>query len=353
MWIASSLETIRTPTYIALGNFDGIHRGHRKVMEPILGLRSEVANAKCQADLERQLVGVVHQGFSAVSSADASAIIDVNGDRTTSPQISVVTFSPHPRAFFSGQPQQLLTPLDEKAEWLAALGIDQLVLLPFDQELANLTPPAFVEEILVGHLQAQFISVGQDFCFGRQRSGTSQDLRAIAAQFGIPTHIVSLQYDEGERISSSAIRQALQDGHPEYAAQLLGRPYSLIGEVVTGQQLGRTIGFPTANLRVPSDKFLPRQGVYGVWVHLAEVAEPLLGVMNLGQRPTVDGTRQTIEVHVLNWAGDLYGQRLRVDLAMFIRPEQRFTGIDALKAQIHQDCETARERLLQSYPLSD
>lgn len=315
MRITSSPQTVQTPTYVALGNFDGIHRGHRQVIGPILAIPT------CPAHLPDS--AIIHS--------------------------TVVTFNPHPQEFFTGQPRTLLTPLTEKAYYLQALGVEQLMLLPFNQALAMLSPQEFVEEILVRCLQARWISVGQDFCFGRQRSGTTADLQAIAAQYNIPVVIAPLHTCDGERISSSAIRQALEQGHLQRANQLLGRPYTLIGQVVQGQQLGRTIGFPTANLQLPPEKFLPKQGVYGVWVQPFTdghtVPPPLPGVMNIGYRPTVDGTRQTVEVHLLDWSGDLYGKTLFVSLESFLRPEQKFASIEALKAQIQADCATARSQL--------
>jgi riboflavin kinase/FMN adenylyltransferase len=302
VWITSSLDTVRTPTFVALGNFDGVHRGHRKVIAPIL--------------------------------SDSIA--------------TVVTFHPHPQEFFTGQPRQLLTPLDEKVEILRSLGVEQLVLLPFDQILANMPPVEFVETILLKQLQARKISVGQDFCFGSRRAGTTEDLRAIAAKHGVEVQVIPLHTQNDERISSSAIRQALQDGDLSTANDLLGRPYSLIGNVVHGQQLGRTIGFPTANLQVPLEKFLPRQGVYSVRVYCPTLPAhegSLPGVMNIGNRPTVDGLKQTIEVHLLDWSGNLYDQTLTVSLEKFLRPEQKFPSLDALKTQIQLDCEMARSLL--------
>lgn len=306
MWITSSLDTVKTPTFVALGNFDGVHRGHQQVIQPILG--------KSHA--------------------------------------TVVTFYPHPQEFFTGQRRPLLTPIDEKAGYLQQLGVEQLVLLPFNQVLASLTPEEFVAEILVAQLHARQVSVGQDFCFGRQRSGTTTDLRTIAFRYGIAVQIAPLYTHEGERISSSAIRQALQIGNLPYANHLLGRPYTLMGSVVQGQQMGRTIGFPTANLKLPPEKFLPRQGVYSVWVQRQhQDTEPLPAVMNIGNRPTVDGTQQTIEVHLLDWSGDLYGEELRVCLEGFLRSEQKFASLDDLKTQIQADCDTARSRLLMSKQL--
>jgi riboflavin kinase/FMN adenylyltransferase len=313
VWVTSSLTSALTPTAAALGNFDGIHLGHRQVIEPVLS-----------------------------SLATPSS--------TERPYITVVTFDPHPQEFFSGQPRCLLTPLSEKSELLRLLGVDQLVLLPFDRELASLSPDEFFENILVRQLQVKRVSVGADFCFGRQRAGTALDLKAIAAAHGVEVSIAPLKNLEGSRISSSAIRQALDQGELETANRLLGRPYCLVGQVIQGQQVGRTIGFPTANLQPPPEKYLPRQGVYAVRACLCGQGNPisfatqptLPGVMNVGYRPTVDGTTQVIEVHLLDWTGDLYGQTLMVNLENFLRPEQKFDSLQALKTQIQQDCDRAR-----------
>ena len=255
---------------------------------------------------------------------------------------SVVSFFPHPRQFFSGEKIQLLTPIAEKAEILSSLGIDQLILLPFEDRLASLNPQQFVRQILVEQLQTKIISVGTDFRFGFQRQGTAEDLKSIASGWGIEVHLNSLRkYQDdtaGERVSSSLIREALLAGEIERANIMLDRPYRLLGKVVTGQQLGRTIGFPTANLKVPSEKFLPRYGVYAANVY--REGHVFKGVMNVGCRPTVAGAAPTIEVHLLNWSGDLYGKALKVDLLRFLRPEQKFDSVEALKQQIARDCQS-------------
>ena len=265
---------------------------------------------------------------------------------------TVVTFNPHPQEFFSGQPRRLLTPLDEKVRQLQAIGVEQLVLLPFDRELAQLSPEEFVAAILIEGLQTKRISVGMDFCFGKGRTGTAADLQAIAARHGVEVEIATLQRLGETRISSSAIRQALLDGEVATAAALLGRPYSLVGTVRQGQQVGRQLGFPTANLLLPTEKFLPRLGVYAVWVEVegaqGKMGQPdrrLPGVMNLGHRPTVDGTQLLPEVHVLDWSGDLYQRSLTVHLHHYLRSEQKFASLDDLKAQIAADCDQARSLL--------
>jgi riboflavin kinase/FMN adenylyltransferase len=310
--VISSTATALIPTAIALGNFDGVHRGHRTVIEPI--------------------VGIGRTGHPELESEETETV-----------WATVVTFNPHPREFFTGQNKRLLTPLEEKVKQLERLGVEQLVLLPFDRELAALSPQNFVETILVQQLRASHISVGEDFCFGHNRSGTAVDLRAIAHRFGIEVAIAPLTNSYGERISSSLIRQALQDGKIEQANHLLGRTYTLTGSVITGQQLGRTLGFPTANLKISKNKFLPSYGVYSVSAIL-ESGEHIPGVMNLGCRPTVDANPlPTLEVHLLDWSGNLYGQTLSVKLKKFLRPEQKFSSLDALKAQITADCDLARK----------
>lgn len=311
MWVTSSLTKALTPTTVALGNFDGVHCGHQNVIQPILNSSPLTAASK--------------HGYG-----------------------TVVTFNPHPQEFFTGQRRALLTPLPEKVEQLVHLGVQQLVLLPFDRELAALSPQQFVEQILVQQLHAQRISVGQDFRFGKQRGGTATDLQAIAASYGIPVEVIPLHTCQGDRISSSSIRTALEQGDLQHAKTLLGRPYTLTGSVVQGQQLGRTIGFPTANLQLPPEKFLPRQGVYAVRASITEPA-PLRpcapayeGVMNIGCRPTVSGAYPSVEVHLLDWSDDLYGKTITVQPEKFLRPEQKFASLEALKTQIQADCEAAR-----------
>nr|WP_199319622.1 bifunctional riboflavin kinase/FAD synthetase [Dolichospermum sp. FACHB-1091] len=326
VWVASSTEGLLTPTAVALGKFDGVHLGHQRVIQPVL-----------------QLVW----GESGENSTPPAR-------KNPRPYSTVVTFDPHPHEFFTGQPRDLLTPLDEKVQQLRSLGVEQLVLLPFDRELSALSPEEFVDKILVQQLQCQQISVGQDFCFGKKRMGTAQDLQILAAKYNIPVTIVPIKTDtdslsttDDTRISTSLIRESLEVGDIPKANRLLGRPYTLTGEVVTGQKLGRTIGFPTANIQLPKDKFLPRHGVYAVEVIIHNQTpdtDPIqqLGVMNIGNRPTVNGIDTRVEVHCLNWSGDLYGKILEIQLVRFLRPEQKFPSLEALKNQIQLDCTAAQ-----------
>jgi riboflavin kinase/FMN adenylyltransferase len=351
VWITSSLSTALTPTLVALGNFDGLHLGHRQVVQPILhkdlarqgSIRDKriIQNPSCQ-ELAARSPGNEGESGDRESAGGSRE----GGDRAYP---SVVTFNPHPQEFFSGQRRILLTPPNEKVKQLEAMGVEQLVLLPFDRELAQMTPEEFVEEILIERLQAKRIAVGEDFRFGRHRSGTVRDLEAIAAPHGIDVFIVPLQTAENERISSSAIRTCLQNGNVQRANRLLGRPYSLVGTVVHGRQLGRTLGFPTANVQVPPQKFLPQYGVYAVrasWECDNGGPLPLPGVTNIGCRPTVEGNLEvSVEVHLFDYCADLYGKTLTVELVGFVRPEQKFGSLDALKAQIQADCDSARQIL--------
>jgi len=291
-------EEVSQPTVVALGNFDGVHRGHQAAIAQL---------------------GMLGGGIP-----------------------TVVSFDPHPREFFSGQSRLWLTPLPEKAQCLGALGIGQLVVLPFDETLAQRTAAEFMAAILQDQLQAQGICVGEDFRFGWQRQGTVVDLRRV---WGDRLRVLPAQThrsapgDPAVRISSSAIRTALERGEMALAQDLLGRPYTLTGEVVPGHQNGRRLGFPTANLRLHPKKFRPRPGVYSGWVR--ELGLP--AAINLGQRPTLDGTGEpTVEAHILDWQGDLYGQTLTVTLERFLRPEQRFASLPALQEQIARDCAAVR-----------
>ena len=358
MWITSSLKAAKTPVNIALGNFDGVHLGHQRVMAQILNA-GKFANRQADQNGHRAAERLSASAIASLHSVTETLGLSCWQDRTRLNQAenfslsiepvnvfkkraysTVVTFSPHPQEYFLGVSKQLLTPVAEKAWQLSKLGVHQLVMLPFNQEMAELSPEDFVERVLVEGLQTQQISVGSDFRFGKGRSGNADRLQAIAQSHDIPVIQVPLKYEGSDRISSSSIRTALRTGDPHTAAQLLGRPYTLTGLVVKGKQLGRTIGFPTANLQLPKKKYLPSTGVYSVYVYGLESA-PLRGVMNIGNRPTVDGQDLSVEVHVLDWAGDLYGQLVTVALEGFVRPEQKFESLDQLKAQIVADCRVA------------
>ena len=347
VWVTSSTELALTPTCVALGKFDGVHRGHKRVIKPILPTSQNDKRGGRQSGEEKIITDIPGESIYTANSRFSPS-------HTYS---TVVTFNPHPQEYFTGKPRAWLTPMEEKIQELRSLGVEQLVMLPFDKVLCTLSPEDFVEKILVEQLRAACISVGEDYRFGSQRRGTAQDLQIIAAKYDIPVNIVPLETQghsqpsnlhKEERISTSLIREILATGDMERANEMLGRPYTLIGKVITGQKLGRTIGFPTANLQLPKDKFLPCKGVYAVRVSiLNEISDKYedcyLGVMNIGSRPTVNGANLSVEVHLLDWAGNLYDETLRVRLEKFLRPEQKFSDLEALKHQIQQDCINAKK----------
>lgn len=289
------------PTAIALGSFDGLHPGHRRVI-------------------------------AAVTAGDGEGAVP-----------TVVSFWPHPREVLHGEPRLRLDLPGEKLALLEPLGIRQLVLVPFNRQLAALSPEAFVEQVLVGQLQARRIAVGSNFRFGAGRSGDTDDLVRLGASRGIRVEVVPMLRDGEERVSSSRIRRALAAGQIAEAERLLERPYRFSGAVVRGRRLGRQLGWPTANLRVDGRKFLPREGVYAAWAVWGAGA-PMAAVMNLGPQPSVDpAAPSAVEVHLLDRQLELEeGQELVVQPIAFLRGQQRFANLEGLSAQIGRDADQAR-----------
>ena len=258
-----------------------------------------------------------------------------------------VTFDPHPGVVLGRGSPPLLTTLDRRAELVQALGVDDLSVCPFDADLASWAPRRFVEELLVGALGARLVVVGENFRFGAQRAGDFALLRALGAELGFDAEPAPLAGDDKGPFSSSRARDAIGAGDVEEATRVLGRPHAFTGTVVRGAQRGRTIGFPTANL-AEIVEMVPARGVYAVEVDGITRAPASVsrsssrGVMNIGIRPTVAGELETCEVFVLDWSGDLYGRRIRVDVLARIRAERKFASLDELKAQIAKDVEAAR-----------
>ena len=286
---------------VALGNFDGVHLGHQAVIGTAL------ARAR-------------NHGVPA----------------------GVMTFEPHPRAVFNpGQAPFRLTPFRIKARLIEALGVDFLLMQHFDKAFAAHTAEQFIDEVLIQGLGARAIVTGYDFCFGKGRAGTVQMLRG-RPEFETVT-VDAQGASDGQTYSSNLIRQILLDGHPDRAAALLGRAWEIEGRVETGDQRGRTIGFPTANIHL-GDYMRPAVGVYAVRAGIDQGAGTVWhdGVANLGRRPTFDKQDLILEAHLFDFDGDLYGRHLRVALAGYIRPERKFDGLPALKAQIAADCDAAR-----------
>ncbi len=291
---------VPAPVALAIGNFDGVHLGH--------------------AELLRRLA----------DAASRRALVP-----------TVLSFEPHPREFFApdAAPARLST-LREKLELLAEAGVEQTMICPFNAAFAALSADEFIEQVLVGALRVGHLIVGDDFRFGRGRTGDFALLQAAGRQHGFTVETMGSVTVDGERVSSSGVRRALAAGDMERAARLLGRPYVIDGQVVHGQKLGRQIGFATANLRIKHNP-LPMTGVFAVEVGgLGET--PLPGVANLGIRPTVGGTRPLLEAHLFDFDRDIYGAHISVRFVHKLRDERRFPNFDALKAQIAADAAAAR-----------
>jgi len=256
---------------------------------------------------------------------------------------SVVSFWPHPREVLHGDTRLRLDLPAEKLELLEPVGIEQLVLVPFDPALAALTPEAFVEQVLVGQLAAGLVAVGENFRFGKGRSGDTAALIALGQRYGLAVEVLPMLWDGPERVSSSRIRRALAAGDLEEARRLLERPYRFSGQVVQGRGLGRKLGWPTANLQVDGRKFLPLEGVYAAMASVAG-APPVPAVMNLGPQPTVDPMAPSaVEVHLLDRSMELVGQELRIEPLKLLRTQCAFANVQALSAQIGADAEAARK----------
>jgi riboflavin kinase/FMN adenylyltransferase len=293
---------------VTVGNFDGVHRGHQALVAATL-------------DAARP------QGGTAV----------------------VLTFDPHPSHVLSPHraPEAILT-VEQKAEILASLGIERLAVLPFTRALADKDAPTFAREVLHDCLGARTVIVGQGFRFGRHREGDAARLRALGGELGFSVEAVGAVLHEGTPISSTRIREALARGEIEAARELLGRRPFVDGRVRRGDGRGRTIGFPTANLELLNEA-VPGGGVYACWARVLDEPARRAAVVNVGRRPTFGaGGALLVEVHLLDFAGDLYDRTLRVEFEQKLRDEQAFPSVDALKAQIAADASTARRVLMES-----
>lgn len=295
---------VERPSIVTVGVFDGVHRGHQSLL--------------------RQLVDAAHQ-------QDKLAV--------------VVTFFPHPDVVLGGieAPYYLNRP-ERRAALLGELGIDVVVTLPFDDHIRHIRAADFVDQ-LVRYVKMAEIWATPDFAMGYQREGNVAFLQSRAAALGYTVQTIEPLADAntGDIVSSTSIRQALSEGDMRRVDDLLGRPYRVGGRVVKGQQRGRTIGFPTANVANWPLQLLPANGVYACWAYLSD--ERYLAVTNIGQRPTFDGIDTTVEAHLLGFDRDIYGQHLDLDFVEHLRGEVKFSGIEALVAQIKQDILVARTKL--------
>jgi riboflavin kinase/FMN adenylyltransferase len=277
----------------------------------------------------------VHVGHRAVIEAARQQVESHGGNCV------VVTFDPHPIRVLAPEraPRQLLASLDHKARLLEKIHVDALLALPFTREFAQNSATDFIES-LVRHQNVATIAVGEDWRFGKGREGDVTFLRRIGERLGFQVIALPPVMHQGERISSTRIRQSIRDGAMTNAAEMLGRPYGIEGLVVKGQQLGRTLGFPTANIALGEEQ-LPPDGVWAVRGH--GDGHAWQGVANLGNRPTVDGLSRVFEVHLFDHDSDLYGEMLEVEFVKHLRPEQKFPSLDALREQIAKDVTAARE----------
>lgn len=289
-----------TRTIVTLGTFDGVHIGHKKIIERL------VANAKAN-----------------------------NGETV------ILTFFPHPRMVLQdGSGIKLLNTIDEKSALLEQCGVDHLIIHPFDQEFSRLTAEEFVESILVNQFQLKTIIIGHDHRFGRNRTANIDDLIEFGKQFSFDVEQISAQEIDQVSVSSTKIRNALNEGNCQLANEYLGYPYFLTGIVKKGKRIGRTINFPTANLHINETyKLIPKNGVYVVSALLNN--QTVYGMMNIGFNPTVNGEKQSIEIHFFNWEADLYNHNIQVNIHQRIRDEQKFDSMEELQKQLLLDRDTS------------
>jgi riboflavin kinase / FMN adenylyltransferase len=290
------------PAVLTMGKFDGLHLGHQRLIA---------------TTIERA--------------------------RTLGIASAVLTWEPHPNAVLRpDQPLQLLTSLEEKIELIAHHGPDRLIIAPFTRATMATSADAYMAQIVTA-MPVRELWVGEDFAMGRGRTGDVASLMVIGMELGFAVGAVSKVIRDGVPVSASRVRELLRVGEVAGVAPLLGRPFGLRGLVIEGDRRGRTIGFPTANMQIAPEHVLPADGVYACHVYLN--GEGLPAVTNIGMRPTFDGLRRTVEAHLLDWSGDLYGQSLRLEFNARLRGEQKFGSIEDLIAQISRDAAQARALL--------
>jgi riboflavin kinase/FMN adenylyltransferase len=291
-------------TIVTIGTFDGVHLGHAAI-------------------LKKLTQNTQNETFES----------------------TVLTFFPHPRMVLQGKSDlKLLNTINEKIELLEKIGIDNLIIHPFDEKFAELNAEAFVSTILVDHLRVQKIIIGYDHRFGKNRTANIDDLISFGTQYGFEVEQISAQEIDEISISSTKIRTALEEGDIQLANEYLGYSYFLSGTVVKGKQLGRTIGFPTANISLEEDyKLVPQNGVYVVQAEID--GKTIYGMMNIGFNPTVQGKQKTIEVHLFDFDTDIYNRKIQVAILQRIRSEKKFESIELLTKQLDEDRSFSRNYL--------
>jgi riboflavin kinase/FMN adenylyltransferase len=288
--------TTSKKTIVTLGTFDGVHIGHKAILDTI-----------CKVALQEDLESVI------------------------------LTFFPHPRLIVSDNYDiKLLNTIDEKSVLLEKLGIQNFIIHPFDKTFSELTPREFVTQVLVGKLNIQKIIIGHDHKFGKNRAADFNDLINFGKEFGFEVEEISAQQINEVSVSSTKIRNSLLEGNISLANKYLGYSYVLTGNVIKGNQLGRTIGFPTANIEIlEAYKLIPKNGVYIVMANVNN--QTVFGMMNIGVKPTLGENKLTIEVHLLNFDADIYNQKIQVQVLERLRDEQKFESFDSLKSQLELD----------------
>lgn len=298
-------DTVK-PSVVTIGTFDGVHVGHQKIIQRLIDVAKK-------------------------NHLDAA----------------ILTFFPHPRMVLQKEAGiKLINTIEERKEIIKSKGVDQLIVYPFTKEFSRLTAKEYVEQILVKKLNAKKIIIGYDHRFGRNRNADIQDLRALGKTFGFTVEEISKQDVEEVAVSSTKIRKAIEAGDIEKANTFLGSLFSLKGKVIKGRSLGRTLGFPTANLEIKEDyKIIPKNGVYIVQAQLNNTR--VYGIMNIGTNPTVGGKEQTIETYFLDIDQDLYGQELNIQLLKRIRDEKKFDEVPQLVEAMHEDLERTKTYIQQ------
>ena len=296
--------TTQQPTVLTIGTFDGVHLGHQKIVERV------VTTAR-------------QEGLLA----------------------TVFTFFPHPRMVVQhDKGLKLIHTLEEKKQLLQQLGVDLLVVQPFNEAFAQFTAEEFVSTILVQRFNVKKVIIGYDHRFGRNRTANIDDMRLFGKKYGFAVEEISVQEVDEVSVSSTKIREALNKGDVTTAEHYLGTPYSLTGTVVHGLKLGRTLGYPTANIQVAENyKLIPKDGVYAVYSYIG--GRKVYGMMSIGKNPTIEGKGASIEVYFFDFNGDLYDQKLTIEFVQYLREEQKFATIDLLKKQL-QDDETAARKAI-------
>ncbi|GGE68945.1 riboflavin kinase/FMN adenylyltransferase [Pedobacter psychrotolerans] len=297
---------------VTIGTFDGVHFGHQKIIRQLV--------AKAKSD----------HGESVI-----------------------LTFFPHPRLIIDPENQDLkmINTINEKAEILKSLGVDHLIITPFTRDFSNLLPDDYIKNILVNHIGTKHIIIGYDHRFGKDRTGNLTDLKAAGTHFGFSVEEIMEQDIHDVAVSSTKIRQAILDGDVSLASDYLGYSFSIFGRVIKGDKIGRTIGFPTANIFVEETyKLIPGDGIYAVTVEMScksgdEQQTPntkhltFKGMAYIGQRPTINGMTRNIEVNIFDFNQEIYGQDIKMNFLKFLRHDVKFTGLDALKVQLQKDKE--------------